>query len=173
MLGVLKPTTGGEDITLSASEVVIGRNRESDIRLKFSDVSGRHCHLVLDKGYWYVVDFRSTNGTRVNGVKVTDIRVDPGARIRFSTHEYLLEYDPDANGSDGTTPPDHYDNDIFSRSLLEVAGLSTSRPKQQEDSRSTFDRTLLPSDFSTKDPDGGIQRRDYTDLTLDDILFDN
>lgn len=168
MFGVLKPLTGGDDVVLSKTELIVGRSKDCDVTLRFSDVSGRHCRLVLSKGYWYVIDLRSTNGTRLNGLKVNDFRVDPGAKLTFGTHEYRLEYDPMKNGNDGMMPPDFFETDVFSHSLLEGAGLvssgvrtSTRVPSQKSDKT-----------FTQKELEDGVFRKDYSGLTLDDIKFD-
>ena len=126
MFGILKPTTGGDDIQLTCKELLLGRGKDCDIQLRFSDISGRHCRLVLSNGYWYIIDLKSTNGTKINGIKTTGFRADPGAKIKFARHEYTLVYEPTANGNDGTVPDDYYNGDVFSHSLLERAGIQNS-----------------------------------------------
>ena len=168
MFGVLKPLTGGDDIVLNKAEVILGRSKDCDVTLRFSDVSGRHCRLVLSKGYWYVIDLRSTNGTRLNGLKVNDFRVDPGAKLTFGTHEYRLVYDPMKNGNDGMTPPDFYETDVFSHSLLESAGLAAGGVKTS---------TRMPpkkegKTYTQEELEEGVFRKDYSGLTLDDIKYD-
>lgn len=167
MFGVLKPLTGGDDIALNKEELILGRSRDNDITLRFSDISGRHCRLVLAHGFWYVIDLRSTNGTRLNGLKVNDFRVDPGSKLTFGTHEYRLEYDPVKNGNNGVVPPDFYETDVFSHSLLEGAGLSSGVKT------STRVPPPKPETNRTQEQlEEGVFRRDYSGLTLDDIKFD-
>lgn len=127
--GVLVPVGGGADLTLRKQELILGRSETCDIVLRYSNVSGRHCRLVLSQGYWYVVDLSSTNGVRVDSVRVYDKRLDPGARVSFAGHEYRIQYNPLANGAVGTIPPDTLESDILSQSLLERAGLG----KQKKD----------------------------------------
>ena len=83
MLGVLEPYRGGDDIPLRKPEMVVGRSEKNDVVLRFADVSGKHCRLVLSRGYWYAEDLGSTNGTRVNGFRTQDHRVDPDSRVSF------------------------------------------------------------------------------------------
>ena len=82
MLGVLEPYRGGDDIPLRKPEMVVGRSEKNDVVLRFADVSGKHCRLVLSRGYWYAEDLGSTNGTRVNGFRTQDHRVHPSLRSR-------------------------------------------------------------------------------------------
>lgn len=120
---MLVPTGGGDPIPLRKMEIVIGRKPGCDVVLGFSNVSSQHCKLVLSYGYWYVLDLQSTNGVKVNGVKVQDRRVDSGATLSVSKHDFVLTYDPAANGATGPPPSEvFHDGDIFSRSLMEKIG---------------------------------------------------
>ncbi len=165
MLGVLVPVRGGDDIPLSKKEMILGRHESCDVILRFSNVSGKHCKLAMMNGYWYVVDLKSSNGTRINGVRVQDRRIDPGARIAFADHEYFLRYDPVANGTDGYNPPDFYETDVFSHSLLENAGLSSGTPLGQV-------KMGGKKIITRKEAEEGSLKADYSNLTLDDLKFD-
>jgi hypothetical protein len=66
----------------------IGRAPECDLVIADASVSRRHAELVfLDGGRLYLVDCRSTHGTRLShGGKVRDVRqefVEPGAIVTF------------------------------------------------------------------------------------------
>ncbi len=131
MFGILVPVGGGDDIPLKKKELIVGRKEECDIVLRFPNVSSRHCKLVLSSGYWYVVDLNSSNGVKVNGMRVTDRRVDPGVKLVIANHAFNLDYDPSANGAFGAPPPDMLDADVFSKSLMERIGMNkgpTKRP---------------------------------------------
>lgn len=167
MLGVLEPYRGGDDIPLRKDELILGRSDKCDVVLRFSDVSSRHCKLVLSHGYWYAVDLGSTNGTTVNGFRAMDQRVDPNARVAFAKHEFILRYDPAKNGAMGEIPPDSLEANVFEKSLLERAGVSKqvkAVPKTWEIQRQTG-ATLEELELG--------QGVDYSNLTLDDIEFDN
>jgi len=162
MYGELVPTGGGDNIPLYKVELIVGRREDCDIVLRFSNVSARHCRLVLSDGYWYVQDMQSTNGVKVNGLRVEDRRIDPGVRLSISRHEYRISYTPQQLGATGNVPPDSLDHDIFSKSLLERAGLQNpSALRRMSDQRS---RQPVP-------PPKQIVKN-YDDLTIDDITFD-
>ena len=103
----------------------------------------------------------------MNGYKTRDRRVDPDSRVSFAKHEYRLRYDPIENGAEGDVPPETLDSNVFEKSLLERAGVSKqvrSMPKTWEIQRQKG-ATLEELELG-----GG---KDYSNLTLDDIEFDN
>ncbi|MEM9188962.1 MAG: ATPase, T2SS/T4P/T4SS family [Myxococcota bacterium] len=64
------------------SEVTIGRVQGNDIILPKGNVSKRHSRIVLKDSRFIVVDLKSTNGTYVNGRKITSpLVVKPGDKI--------------------------------------------------------------------------------------------
>lgn len=123
MYGELIPVGGGDLIPLLKKNLLVGRRESCDIVLRFSNVSAHHCQFTVMGGYWYVRDLNSRNGTKVNGVRVTEKRVDPGDVVSIAKHKYELRYSPVDLGAVGPPPPDQTDADIFGKSLLERAGL--------------------------------------------------
>jgi predicted component of type VI protein secretion system len=123
MYGELVPVGGGDPIPLLKKTLLVGRRESCDIVLRFSNVSAHHCQLTVNAGYWYIRDMQSRNGIKVNGVRVSEKRVDPGDIVSVAKHKYELHYSPMDLGAVGPPPPDHSNTDIFSKSLLERAGL--------------------------------------------------
>jgi adenylate cyclase len=128
MYGELVPVGGGDPIPLFKQCLLIGRRESCDIVLRFANVSAHHCRLTVTSGYWYVRDLQSRNGVKVNGVRVTQKRVDPGDTLSIAKHTYAIKYIPADLGAVGPPPPDVAEADIFGKSLLERAGLSHDRP---------------------------------------------
>ena len=62
----LVPVKGGDPIPLLRPKLVIGRRESCDICLRFPNVSGRHCELTFQDGYWTIRDLGSTNSMRIN-----------------------------------------------------------------------------------------------------------
>jgi adenylate cyclase len=129
MYGELMPVGGGDPIPLLKTWLTVGRRESSDIVLRFPNVSGNHCELSLVDGYWVVKDLGSSNGTKVNGSRVVEQRLEPGDKLSVARHEYEISYEPAKLGAtsapaSGPSPQ----QDLFGRSLLERAGLLGRRP---------------------------------------------
>jgi predicted component of type VI protein secretion system len=123
MYGELVPVGGGDPIPLLKKSLLIGRRESCDIVLRFSNVSAHHCQLTVNAGYWHVRDLQSRNGVKVNGIRVIDKRVDPGDTLSIAKHKYEVHYSPIDLGAVGPPPPDTPSENVFSKSLLERAGL--------------------------------------------------
>jgi len=65
---------GGDskDLSFDKTEIRVGRVRDNDIVLPKGNVSKHHCRLLLQSGQLVVEDMGSTNGTYVNGRKITE-----------------------------------------------------------------------------------------------------
>lgn len=85
-------TVDGRTIPVTAERVVVGRSRECDIRVEDGNVSRRHFELVQEgPTTWAVADLGSTNGTEVNGRRVSGRkRVDDGDRITIGGTELVF-----------------------------------------------------------------------------------
>lgn len=152
MYGELVPIGGGDPIPLLKPTLSIGRRESCDIVLRFGNVSGQHCELLLDQGWWFVKDSNSQNGTRVNGLKVSKKRLDPGDRLTISKHDYEVRYSPKANGGDELRPPeDDVFADIMGRSLMDSAGLDRKK-KQEQEGRIGARRRKAPPVIQTEAP---------------------
>ncbi len=127
MLGELMPQGGGDPIPLLKEVLLVGRRESCDIVLRFANVSAHHCQLVLSGGYWYVKDLKSSNGVKVNGVRIAERRIDPGDTLSVGKHNYTVHYSPTELGAIGPPVTDTLDNEVFSKSLLERAGLERGK----------------------------------------------
>jgi pilus assembly protein CpaF len=73
MFAITVTEKGGEQrrLDFDKSEVTIGRVQGNDVILPKGNVSKRHARIVLKDGKFIIVDLKSTNGTYVNGRKIT------------------------------------------------------------------------------------------------------
>ena len=78
----------GQRISLNQGTVSVGRLPECTISINDSNISRRHAEMRHANGDYVVVDLDSTNGTLVNGIRITgDQRLNEGDIISFgSTH---------------------------------------------------------------------------------------
>ena len=126
MYGELIPMGGGDPIPLLKPVLVVGRRESSDIVLRFPNVSGSHCELSLVDGYWFVKDLASSNGTKVNGVRVSEKRLDPGDKLSVARNHYEIAYEPSKLGA-VSAPAESQSLNPWGKSLLEAAGLESRR----------------------------------------------
>lgn len=88
--------TQGEQqgLTVTADETInLGRAADSSFILEDDYASARHAQLVRADDYtWILTDLKSTNGTYVNGQRVTDpVKVGDGDVIRIGRTLMRLE----------------------------------------------------------------------------------
>ena len=83
----------GERLTVSSKVVRIGRDSNNDLQLHDSEVSRFHAELQPEGGSYKVVDLGSSNGTFVNGEKITALTLSSGDRIQLGkTHIVIKEH---------------------------------------------------------------------------------
>ena len=76
---------GGEFPLPEDGEIVIGRSSELDMVLVEDMVSRRHAKIAVESGDIFLEDLGSTNGSFVNGEKVTRTKLAEGDRILIGT----------------------------------------------------------------------------------------
>lgn len=96
MYGELIPKGDTIPIPLLKKRLLIGRNENCDIRIPLPTISGFHCELKVSEGNWFVKDLDSRNGIKVNGVRVTKKRLEPGDMLTVATSDFTLQYHPSA-----------------------------------------------------------------------------
>ena len=76
--------------------VVVGRQREQvDLVIDRKNVSKMHCILVKTDGLLFVRDLASTNGTKVNGQRITRGALLPGDQLAFAGEKFRVHLGPD------------------------------------------------------------------------------
>jgi FHA domain len=83
----------GDVVTLDAHPLTVGRGRNNDIALPEDDyASSRHARFEPRRDGVYVEDIGSTNGTFVNGIRLTrDRRLIPGDVVRVGETDLRFE----------------------------------------------------------------------------------
>ena len=93
----------GRTQELSADKTTIGRVEDNTFQIAEPSVSSHHCE-VLQRGAEVVVrDLNSTNGTFINGEKVTEAVLKPGQVLRLGQIEIRLE--AEGAGAAALPPP--------------------------------------------------------------------
>ena len=85
-------TVDGRVLPISSDRIVIGRSRECDVRVEDGNVSRRHAEVSRDGSEgWTVVDLGSTNGTELNGRRITKrMTLEDGDRIAVGGTELVF-----------------------------------------------------------------------------------
>lgn len=84
VLSVVEGPNKGQVFRVEGEIVTVGRGLGNTVVIPNGSISRTHARLEWRERDWYVVDLNSTNGTRVNGVRVTDeCRVGRVASLEF------------------------------------------------------------------------------------------
>jgi hypothetical protein len=78
-------------VELLPGRTSIGARVENDIVVDAPSVSRKHAEIRGEDRAWTIVDLASTNGTRVNGKRVSTARLRPGDRIQLGEVELVFE----------------------------------------------------------------------------------
>lgn len=149
--GELVPVGGGDSIPLIRPLLTVGRRDSCDICMRYPNISGLHCELSFREGYWFIRDLNSTNGVKVNGARVQEKLLYPNDEISIGKRLYTIEYEMPAGKI-----VEREEEDVFSQSLLEKAGLEKPRDKQRprpssSQKRQSTGRNFDPADFLLED----------------------
>ena len=88
----------GRQESFDKSEITIGRVQGNDIILPKGNISKRHSRIVLKDGKFIIVDLKSTNGTYVNGKKITAPQVVK-ATDKIYIGDFTLQLTSSQNGA--------------------------------------------------------------------------
>ncbi len=81
-LAVVEGPEAGGRLEIASERVTIGRSLICDLVLTDTSVSGTHCEIVASEAGFLLRDLGSTNGTSVEGVRVREAWLEPGAAVK-------------------------------------------------------------------------------------------
>ena len=102
---VMHPDLGEVPYDLTEPVVTLGRLDDNTLQLDHPSISSRHARLTRPggEGDYRLRDLNSTNGTRVNGERITtETILRPGDRVRFGKVEAV--YAPEAGRRKNPSP---------------------------------------------------------------------
>ncbi len=78
---------------INPQRTIIGRRQDCDLRIPTRDVSRRHCEIVPGekRGEVLLRDLGSSNGTYVNGKRVTETVLHPGDRLTIGPVTFVVQ----------------------------------------------------------------------------------
>ena len=84
----------GRRVTLSETSYSLGRRPDNDLQLDDGMTSGSHAKLQSEDGAWEIVDLGSSNGTLLNGARVTSaVRLSPGDFVQIGGSRFVFDGD--------------------------------------------------------------------------------
>jgi pSer/pThr/pTyr-binding forkhead associated (FHA) protein len=81
----------GQEWSFDKEEIRLGSMDDNDIVLSDDTVSRYHCKIVQEDTGYVLIDLGSTNGTFINGEKITEGVVKPGQILRLGMVEMRFE----------------------------------------------------------------------------------
>ncbi|MBC7819103.1 MAG: FHA domain-containing protein [Planctomycetaceae bacterium] len=134
-------TDGERSIRLKKDVTIVGRKRGvCDIYIDRSSISKLHCIIVKTDGLLFIRDLGSTNGTKVNGQRVTRGALLPGDELAFANAKYKVHLGPD--------DPDMVEHDAGTEVMIAMP-----RPQHEEDRLDDDDDDVRPDDRRSDDSD--------------------
>jgi len=85
------PEFSGKSFTLAGKEITVGRVADNKIQVEHASVSGHHAVFALDGLDYVIRDLDSTNGTRINGERITQQKLRRNDILRLGNIELLYD----------------------------------------------------------------------------------
>jgi len=136
-LVILSEGMTGRSHELKVDKTTIGRVEDNTFPIPEPSVSSHHCEVLLSGNEVVVRDLNSTNGSFINGEKITEKVLKPGQTLRLGQIEMRLETD---------APPGQSKKPVDS-TMVVPRGVSLNQLEQG--SRAAFD--TAGKGFSKKD----------------------
>lgn len=89
----------GPCIVVDKPILLLGRHPECDVQIDSRKISRRHCCIAQVNDYLVVRDLDSTNGIRINGVRVVEGKLKPGDEVTIGSNRYRV------TSGDSPAPP--------------------------------------------------------------------
>lgn len=153
-------TEGERSIRLKKDVTIVGRKRGvCDIFIDRSSISKLHCVIVKTDGLLFIRDLGSTNGTKVNGQRVTRGALLPGDELSFANSKYKVHLGPD--------DPDMVEQDAGTEMMIAMPG----RRHHEEDRLDDDDDDVVPAPIGRRSSISDV--RLLNDDEVDEPDFDS
>lgn len=94
---VVSGTLQGREFIVNNPLFTLGSGAHNDVVLTDSTISKRHCEISVDGEGYLIRDLDSTNGTFIQGVRVSSAYLTPGAEIQLGKTRLVFCPLPEAN----------------------------------------------------------------------------
>jgi hypothetical protein len=99
-LVILNQGMTGRTFELNVERNTVGRVEDNTFQIADASVSSHHAEILLRGADIVIKDLNSTNGTFINGEKVSEVVLKPGQTLRFGQVELKID-----DGKPVTAPP--------------------------------------------------------------------
>ena len=103
-LVVLNAGMTGRALELKPDKTTIGRVEDNTYQIAEASVSSHHCEVLLRGDDVVIRDLNSTNGTFINGEKITEGVLKPGQTLRLGQVELQIEVEGSPVVAPSATP---------------------------------------------------------------------
>ncbi|MFI8828792.1 FHA domain-containing protein [Streptomyces sp. NPDC053431] len=86
-----KGSLAGQQFPIGATPVTLGRSSDNSVVITVGNVSRFHAEVRRERHGFVLYDSGSSNGTRVNGVRVTSHELQPGDLVEIGTETFRFE----------------------------------------------------------------------------------
>ena len=90
-LVILNQGMTGRTFDLNVDRTTVGRVEENTFQIADPSVSSRHAEILLQGSEILIRDLNSTNGTFINGDKISEAILKPGQTLRFGQVELKID----------------------------------------------------------------------------------
>jgi len=124
MRAQLIPLDGTPAIDINRDLTVVGRKEDCDLRLNHKSVSKMHCVIVKTDGLLILRDLGSTNGTRVNGLRIRRAALLPNDQLSIAGFKFCIYLGPDEQAA---ALPQEHTQQLDAEEVAELLG----KPKRR------------------------------------------
>jgi pSer/pThr/pTyr-binding forkhead associated (FHA) protein len=130
------------------ADTLIGRSADCNLRILSTEVSRRHCRIIVASGAVLIRDLGSSNGTFIDGIQLEpeiDVAIAPGSQLSVAGVKFIVHFDPLADSLPSKSALGALDSTVDY-----VPGKTRSRraprnPSQARPPRSPLPRNTVPN----------------------------
>ena len=123
-LQVLSGSSAGQSYELKVDSTTVGRVEDNAFQIADPSVSSHHCEILLKGADVVIRDLNSTNGSFINGERITESVLKPGQTLRLGQIELRID--------DGSPMPAPSPSKPASASAPAPAPASSAKPRQDQ-----------------------------------------
>src|SRR5215212_5082098 len=91
VLVMFRPDGQRRSFSITRDMTVIGRREDCDLRIPLSDVSRKHCRVIVNGETIKAEDLGSSNGTYVNGERIQQAEVGAGDTLQIGPVVFVVQ----------------------------------------------------------------------------------